>query len=40
MPIYTNKTFYEKITFTVESGFEKTVTEPADQIFDPNINQR
>ena len=36
MPIYTNNTFYEKISFNIESDFEKVVTDLSDQIFGPN----
>lgn len=36
MPIFTNKTFFEKITFTIEADFEKAVAELADQIFGTN----
>jgi hypothetical protein len=36
MPIYTNNTFYEKISFNIESDFEKIVTDLSDQIFGPN----
>ncbi len=36
MSIYTNNTFYEKISFNIESDFEKVVTDLSDQIFGPN----
>lgn len=36
MPIFTNKTFFEKITFTNEADFEKAVSELADQLFGAN----